>query len=77
MADDFSQRAAKGQAYNLSIQTAIADGRQHDNEYIVKQFYRHLQFANLLQRANPEQLADVTRNHQLVTILKQLDEVVK
>ena len=64
--DSYSQRAAKGQAFNLAVLTAIADGKQHDNEFIVKQFLRHLQFGSLLQKANPEQLAGILSNPKLI-----------
>jgi hypothetical protein len=76
MADDFSQRAAKGQAYNLAVQTAIADGKQHDNEYIVRQFLRHLQFAALVQKDNPEQLAKVVDNPKVLELIKKLDHAL-
>jgi len=73
MADDFSQRAARGQAYNLAILTAIADGKQHDNEYIVGQFLRHMAFAQLLQSSPVEQLNQIVKNPKLVSIIKELD----
>lgn len=73
---DFSQRAARGQAYNLAVQTAIADGKGHDNEYIVKQFLRHLQFAALVQKATPEQLAQAVNNPEVIRLIKELDEVI-
>lgn len=76
MADDFSQRAARGQAYNLAVLTAIADERQHDNVYITKQFLRHLQFAALLQKANPEQLADLLKNQRAVQLIKELEDLL-
>ena len=76
MADDFSQRAAKGQAYNLAVSTAIADGKQHDNEYIVKQFLRHMQFASLLQKANPQQLSEALNCSRTLELIKNLDEQV-
>jgi hypothetical protein len=75
--NDFSQRAAKGQAYNLAVSTAIAEGKQHDNEFIVKQFLRHLQFASFVQKATPEQLSDVLKNPKLIDLIRELDEAVK
>ena len=32
---DYNDRAAKGQALNLAMQIAIAEGRQHDTDYIL------------------------------------------
>lgn len=73
---DFSQRAAKGQAYNLAVLTAIADGKHHDSEYVTKMFLKHLQFASVLQKADPNQLADITRNHKLLELVKEMDKVL-
>lgn len=75
--DNYSNRAARGQAYNLAILTAIADGRQHDNKYVVKQFYRHLKFANLLQSVKDEVLVQYVENPQLIAALEQLDKAVE
>lgn len=72
--DDFSQRAAKGQAYNLAVLTAIADGKHNDNEHITKQFLRHLKFAALLQKADPAQLATILGDPKILDLIKQLDE---
>ncbi len=74
--DDFSQRAARGQAYNLAVLTAIGDGKQHDNEFITRQFLRHLQFAAVLQKASTEQLASLLGNPKLLDLIKQLDDAI-
>jgi hypothetical protein len=74
--DDYSQRAAKGQAYNLAVLTALADGKGHDNVYITKQFLRHLQFAAILQKASTEQIASLLDNPKLVDLIKQIDETL-
>ena len=71
---DFSQRAAKGQAYNLAIATAIADDKQHDNAYIIKQFLRHYEFASLLQKTPAKDLAIVAEEPGFIEIIKKLDE---
>lgn len=71
--DDFSQRAAKGQAYNLAISTAIADGKQHDNEYILAQYFRHLRFAAILQSARVEELEALVKNPRILKLIKELD----
>lgn len=76
MADDYSARASKGQAYNLAIMTAIAEGRVNDNEYITKQFMRHLQFAALLQKADVHQLADVLNSPRVLKLVKDLDQAI-
>jgi hypothetical protein len=75
--DDREMKMRKGQAYNLAVSTAIAEGKHNDNEYIVKQFLRHLQFASLLQKATPEQLTEVTKTESMIALMKQLDEEVK
>lgn len=77
MADDFNQRAAKGQAYNLAVATAIADGKQHDNQYIAKQYLRHLQFANLMQKTKPAELAAAVEEEAVIAKIKELDEMLE
>lgn len=69
-------KVRKGQAYNLAILTAIADGKQHDNEYIARQFLRHLQFAQLLQKADNGQLAAVLSNEKVLALIAELDKEV-
>lgn len=76
MSSDFSQRAARGQAYNLAVMTAIADGKQHDNKYIVEQFLRHLQFAAMVQKATPDQLATAIDNPKFIKLIKELDDAL-
>ncbi len=53
---DYNTRAAKGQAYNLAVLTAIADGKHHDKNYIIEMFLKHLKFAQVLQDASEEEL---------------------
>lgn len=67
----------KGQSYNLAILTAIADGKAHDNEYITGQFLRHLQFASILQKADPDQLATIVKKPKVLELIKALDEELK
>lgn len=74
MSSDFSERAAKGQAYNLAISTAIADNKQHDNGYIVKQFLRHLAFAKLLQDTPSKHLALVAEEPEFIETIEKLSE---
>ena len=69
-----NQRAAKGQAINLAIMTAIADGKQHDNKYIIEQFLRHLQFAAMMQKATPDQLATAVDNPKFISLIQDLDK---
>jgi hypothetical protein len=77
MAEYDDSKVRKGQAYNLAILTAIADHRQHDNEFIIKQFLRHLEFASILQKANIDQLNSLITNPETLKILKDLDGIVK
>ena len=75
--DSTQVRIQKGQAYNLAVQTALANGRGEDNEYILSQFLRHLQFAMLVQKATPDQLAAALENPELLDIIKQLDTALE
>lgn len=71
-----NQRAANGQAYNLAIQSAIAEGRGHDNEYIIKQFLRHKQFCALLQKANPHQLSVALKSEPVRELINELEKQI-
>jgi RNA binding exosome subunit len=64
MSDDYSQRAARGQAYNLAIQTSIADGKHGDRGYVLKQYLKHLSMAEALQKASIEQIKNIIKQHE-------------
>lgn len=64
----------KGQAYNLAVASACAAGKQDDNEYIIKQYLRHLQFAALVQKATTEQLVTIVQNPTTIQLIKELDK---
>ena len=72
MMTDFNNRAARGQAYNLAVLTSIADGRHNDKEYVMRQFFSHLEFASILQECSNEQLSKVL---SCESVLKKLDEI--
>lgn len=72
--NDTELKIRKGQAYNLAVMTACAEGKSQDSEYIAKQFLRHMEFANLLQKTNLEQLENIIMNPKTVELLKNLDE---
>ena len=72
--DDFSMRAAKGQAYNLAVSTAIADGRHHDNKYVIQQYIKHLQVADMLQKSDPKTVLQALDNNEFLKALEGLDK---
>lgn len=74
---DREMKMRKGQAFNLAVQTAIADGKGGDNEYIIKQFLRYLNFAGFLQSASPEDLAVALKSEKMMLALKELDRAIK
>ncbi len=49
-------RAARGQAVNLAVQDAIAQGKQEDNNYICTRFLHYYKLAALLQEIDLEDL---------------------
>lgn len=73
--NDQEIKIRKGQSYNLAIQTAIADGRHHDTQYIVKQFHRHYETAALLQKLTPDQIVQILEDERVIKIIKELDDV--
>lgn len=67
----------RGQALNLAVATACSEGKANDNEYIIKQFLRYLQLAGMVQKANPDQLAQLLKSEKMIELLKQVDEELK
>jgi len=65
-------KVRKGQAYNLAVMTAIADGKHHDNVYITKQFLRHYQFAALCQKGDVNQLAAITECPKIIELFNEV-----
>jgi len=74
--DAFSERAAKGQAYNLAVLTAIADCKQHDNKYILKQYFRHREMAALIQETDETTLVQAVENPQLLELFKTMQSLL-
>lgn len=74
MSNDFNQRAAKGQAINIAFSIAVAEGKQNDNKFIIEQYLRVLQFAALLQKATPDQLASAVDNPKFIELINNLDK---
>jgi len=68
-----NQGAVKGHASNQALQIAIADGKHHDNEYLVKQFLRMLSFNKLLQGATPEVLATAINRPDVIEKLAEFE----
>ena len=80
MADNYRDREIKmrkGQAFNLAVQTALADDKGGDNEYIIKQFLRYYNFASFVQSASPEDLAAAVKSEKMLLALKELDRAIK
>lgn len=73
---NYNERAAKGQAYNLAVLTAIADCKQHDNQYILKQYFRHKEMATMIQSMKEDVLVEAIENPRLVEILKELQNLL-
>jgi hypothetical protein len=74
--DQYSERASKGQAYNLAVLTAIADGKQHDNKYILQQYFRHKAFAQMLQTADEKILIQAIDRPEFVEALAGLHKLL-
>ncbi len=49
-------RAARGQAVNLAVQDAIAQGKQEDTKYICSKFLHYYKLAALLQEIDLDDL---------------------
>jgi hypothetical protein len=75
--DSQELKIRKGQAYNCAITSAAALGKLDDTKFICKEFLRHLQFANFLQKARVEDLVTALDNPEFVGILNNLEEHLK
>lgn len=56
MTDNYSERAARGQALNLAVNEAIAEGRARDNVYVLKRFVHYYETSLLIQSIDIEEL---------------------
>jgi hypothetical protein len=61
MADDYSRRAAKGQALNLAVLTAVNQGRGNDNKFIIEQVYRFLILGEAIQKSSHDDIQKVIK----------------
>jgi len=53
---DYNERAAKGQALNLAMSVAIAEGKQNDLRFILQQVARFLELSNTIQKTSAHEL---------------------
>lgn len=70
MVDDFSKRAAVGQASNQAVSDAISLGRQNDTRYIVERFHFYKNLNTMLQGCTDAQIVEVLEGNG-----KKLDEI--
>jgi len=49
----------------------------NDNEFICKEFLRHYQFANLLQKASVDQLTIALNNPELIEAITRLNKCLE
>ncbi len=74
--DNYSERAAKGQAYNLAVMTAIAECKQNDNKFILQQYFRHKEFMSMIQGLDDAALVKAVENEDLIAALEALKKAV-
>lgn len=73
MAISKDQEIKRRQAYNNAIAVACAEGQQNNNEYIAKQFLRHVELSALFVKANPEQLVALLDCPKMIQLIRQID----
>lgn len=56
MTTDYNNRAARGQAYNLAVNDAIANGKSEDTYYISRKFIHYYNLGSLFQEIDIEDL---------------------
>jgi len=75
--DSQELKIRKGQAYNCAINSAAALGKLNDTKFICKEFLRHLQFANFLQKTRVEDLVNALDSPEFLSLLNNVDEHLK
>jgi len=72
MSDDYSKRAAIGQAYNLAAQESIHSGRVGDMRFLVERFIFHFETAAIFQKTSIIDLANIADREDLLEKFKEL-----
>ena len=71
--DNTEMKIRKGQAFNLAVQTAIADGKHHDTEYVTRLFLKYVQFAGILQKSSVPELQEAMNSKEVIQLFNDLD----
>ncbi len=74
--NSYEQAARRGQAYNLAVQEAIHKGDIDDLEKVFGYFYKHLQLAAVVQKADPEELANVAKCPRIIELFKEINKEI-
>jgi len=74
---DFSQRASRGQAYNLASADALKHDREDDLKYVIGRYYKHLKIAGYVQRHPPEELIEKAGLLEVVEKFKEIDRIIE
>ena len=75
--DSQETKIRKGQAYNLSINDAVHNGKENDPKYIYKRFVYYYTLADVVQGSDLEMIQEVIDNKDFDKVIKQLSEVMK
>lgn len=74
--DNFSERASRGQAYNLAVLTTSKKGL-FDMESVVKEYIMHMRRAAFFQAVDSlDELAKVVEMEDFLELSKKLDSYV-
>lgn len=76
MAEDYSNRAAIGQAFNLAVHAAIKNDRENDTKYIYRQFTYYRSLGTLVQSGDSELLLEALQDKKLEKALKELESIL-
>lgn len=58
MADNYSERASRGQALNLAVNEAIQRGLTEDRRFILTRYLEYYALSNLVQEISIEEIKD-------------------
>lgn len=70
--DTQEMKIRKGQALNLAVNDAVANGKQNDGLYIYQQFLYYFELASLLQSSDLELIHEVLNKSSFTAALAAL-----
>jgi hypothetical protein len=75
--DSQETKIRKGQAFNLSVHDAVANGQANNPKYIYQRFIYYYTLADAVQGSDLDLIQEVVANKNFDDIIKKLQETLK